>query len=233
MRSRACRSSGQLFDPDELTKRGWNLGFETRLGRPGRNRASQQEIFCLIPVRRFGRGQREGGRRPVLLAAQRDGRAALGIIGRSAASGAATASPASQAWTSFHCQRCRRSRARRPRSSRSIEASRFSGSGTPLVRTWMRKACSLMPSKHAPLGDPLQQDHPQTPPVRGRCHSARNRLGRHVARRLQRRGDIEIEFRKARGAEAADDEIQRIPGAHENRRRGADRGGAARLPTRE
>jgi hypothetical protein len=24
------------------------------------------------------------------------------------------------------------------------------GNGTPLVRTWMRKACSLMPSKHAP-----------------------------------------------------------------------------------
>src|ERR1700756_5460126 len=54
----------------------------------------------------------------------------------------------------------------------------------------------------------------------GSCrYAARNRFRRHVAGRFKRRGDVEIEFRKSSGAEAADSEVERIPGADENGRR--------------
>src|SRR5213078_1534357 len=46
-------------------------------------RPSALEIFCRVPVGRFGRRQRKGSRRAVLLASQRNRRAAIDILGAS------------------------------------------------------------------------------------------------------------------------------------------------------
>ena len=97
-----------------------------------------------------------------------------------------------------------------------MDGSRASGIGHPVCEDVDQKGLLVHAFETCPAGEPLQEQHSETPPVRCGGNASGDRFGCHVARIFKRRDDVEVKLGEPCRAEAGDGEIERVARSHQN-----------------